>query len=112
MLYKCANPPCVNLFRSMHQGKLFVVESESQDSQGPEPTNGTRKNRPLHRVEHYWLCNDCFPVVTLTFSKGLGLIMVPLLPPQLTTAPVKKPVNSLRRSELLSPQANRQPEMA
>lgn len=80
MLHKCANPPCVNLFRSMHRGKLFVVENEPQESQASAQTNLQRKNRPLHRLEHYWLCDDCFPLVTLTFTKGLGLVMVPLLP--------------------------------
>jgi hypothetical protein len=79
MLYKCANPPCVSLFRSMHQGKLFMVESELQDSRSSARTSGQRKNR-TPRMEHYWLCDKCFPLVTLTFTKGIGLIMVPLLP--------------------------------
>jgi hypothetical protein len=79
MLHKCANPPCVSLFRSMHQGKLFMVETEPQGSQHSIPTSGQRKNK-LPRMEHYWLCDQCFPLVTLTFTKGIGLIMVPLLP--------------------------------
>lgn len=105
MLYKCANPPCVSLFRSMHQGKLFMVESEPQD--GP---HSARKNR-TPRMEHYWLCDQCFPVVTLTFTKGIGLIMVPLLPPHMAPATMKKSVNSLRLREVLPQQSNDRQEM-
>ncbi len=101
MLHKCANPMCVNLFRSMHQGKLFVVESECEENQSPIQRNGSHKSRAARRLEHYWLCDECVPQVTLTFTKGLGLLMLPLLPPQ--SAEAKKPVNSLRRNELLSP---------
>ena len=111
MLHKCANPPCVNLFRSMHQGKLFMVESEPQPNLASVQASGLRKNRAAHRMEHYWLCDECVPLVTLTFSKGLGLIMVPLLAPQVKTE-AKKPANSLRLSELLSSPSNRQQELA
>lgn len=102
MLYKCANPTCVNLFRSMHHGKLFVVENEREEAQTPIPTNGSRKSRMARHLEHYWLCDECFPQVTLTFTKGFGLLMVPLLPPHAMTPEAKKPVNSLRHNELLS----------
>ena len=106
MLHKCANPPCVNLFRSMHQGKLFVVENEPAENQSSTQSNALRKVRSSRRVEHFWLCDECFPRVTLTFSKGLGLIMVPLLSPQVRTAEAKKPVNSasLHRNEVLPQQ--------
>jgi hypothetical protein len=111
MLFKCANPPCVSLFRSMHQGKLFAVESEAGDRHAPSQTSGGRKNR-LPRVEHYWLCDQCSPIVTLTFSKGIGLIMAPLLPPSPRIVETKKSVNSLRLGELLPAESIRQREMA
>jgi hypothetical protein len=113
MLYKCANPPCVSLFRSMHQGKLFMVESGPQENEShySAPTTGQRRNR-TPRMEHYWLCDKCFPVVTLTFSKGIGLIMVPLLPPHTEPATLKKSAKSLRLSEMLSQPSNDQPEIA
>ncbi len=107
MLHKCANPTCVNLFRSMHQGKLFVVESEGEEAQAQIQTNGSRKSRAPRRLEHYWLCDKCFPQVTLTFTKGLGLLMVPLLPPQARTPEAKKPMNSLRHNDLLPPATSR-----
>jgi hypothetical protein len=113
MLHKCANPPCVSLFRSMHQGKLFMVESEPQekDSQYSLPATGQRKHRSL-RMEHYWLCDKCSPLVTLTFTKGLGLIMVPLLPPQARVSEVKKATNSVQVGELLPSRSGGRREMA
>ncbi len=90
----------------MHQGKLFVVESEPEENQASAQSNALRKSRSSRRVEHFWLCDECFPQVTLTFSKGLGLIMVPLLSPQGKTPEAKKPVGSvsLHPNEILSQQ--------
>jgi len=111
MLHKCANPPCITLFRSMHQGKLFMVESEPQDRQDSNPRGGHRKLR-LPRMEPYWLCDKCCPLVTLTFTKGFGLMMVPLLPPHGKRAELKKPVSSVQLGELLPPQSAGRQEMA
>jgi hypothetical protein len=97
----------------MHQGKLFMVESEPQekDSQYSLPATGQRKHRSL-RMEHYWLCDKCSPLVTLTFTKGLGLIMVPLLPPQARVSEVKKATNSVQVGELLPSRSGGRREMA
>jgi hypothetical protein len=115
MLHKCANPPCVSLFRSMRQGKLFMVESGPQerkkDSQYSIPASAQRKHR-TPRMEHYWLCDKCSPLVTLTFAKGLGLIMVPLTPPQANLDERKKPMNSVQVSELLPSRPVGRQEMA
>jgi hypothetical protein len=113
MLHKCANPPCVTLFRSMHEGKLFMVENEPREKDGKYlvPTAGQRQKR-LPRMEHYWLCDGCSSMVTLTFAKGIGLVMVPLHPPQLAPATMKKSVNSLRRSDVLLQKSNGRQEMA
>ncbi|HEX4427029.1 MAG TPA: hypothetical protein VH079_16645 [Terriglobales bacterium] len=111
MLHKCANPPCVTLFRSMHEGKLFKVESEPREKDSQYSTPGLRKEK-LPRMEHYWLCDRCFPLVTLTFTKGIGLIMVPLVPPQVAPATLKKSVNSLRLGEVLPQKSGGRQEMA
>lgn len=78
MLHKCANTTCSNPFRRLSEGKLFQVETEySSPADGPKghtPRNG----RPLHRIEHYWLCNECSSFLTLTFEKGRGMITIPL----------------------------------
>jgi hypothetical protein len=111
MLHKCANPPCVTLFRSMHEGKLFKVESESREKDGQYLVAGQRREK-LPRMEHYWLCDKCFPLVTLTFTKGIGLIMVPLHPPRIESATMRKSVNSLRMGDMLPQTSNGRQEMA
>jgi hypothetical protein len=74
VLDKCANPDCPNAFRQLSQGKLFVVET------GPVIISNTRlwNRRTSRRVEHYWLCDDCASVMTLSYEKGRGIKAVPL----------------------------------
>ncbi|HTZ98087.1 MAG TPA: hypothetical protein VMB18_16920 [Terriglobales bacterium] len=76
MLHKCANPTCLNPFRKLSEGRLFLVEMEVADA-----TNRIRSRtgkRTPHRIEHFWLCNDCAAVLTLTFERGQGVVTVPL----------------------------------
>jgi hypothetical protein len=61
----------------LREGKLFQVETEYFSGKGPA-TESSRKTRKGHRVEHYWLCDACFPFVTLTFDQQRGVITVPL----------------------------------
>lgn len=90
MLRKCANTACLNLFRSMHQGKLFQVATEpvSRDREGGR--------RPVAHLEHYWLCDECSPHFTLTFAGAGGLIVVPLISPGERRMPAHS--NSAERS--------------
>src|SRR5438552_4272696 len=37
-----------------------------------------RRTRTARRTEHYWLCDPCSLLLTLTFEKGSGMIAVPL----------------------------------
>jgi hypothetical protein len=78
MLRKCANNTCSNPFRRLNEGKLFQVETEYLAPPNAPPMRGARSQRPLHRIEHYWLCNDCSSFLTLAFEKGQGMITVPL----------------------------------
>ena len=39
---------------------------------------GSPRNRALRRVEHYWLCDLCFPRITLVFDDEAGVSMVRL----------------------------------
>lgn len=76
MLHKCANPTCLNPFRRLSEGRLFLVEMED-----PDPRSRARARadgRAPHRIEHFWLCNDCAAVLTLTFERGQGVVTVPL----------------------------------
>ena len=76
MLSKCANLACSTPFRRLREGKLFQVETEYFDR--INLVQPLRKERPLRRVEHYWLCDACSPFVTLTFDRRRGVITVPL----------------------------------
>jgi hypothetical protein len=73
MLHKCANPKCLNPFRKLSEGKLFPVEMKIN--------NRTDRLRPggkaSHRIEHFWLCNECAAVLTLAFEPGRGVVTVP-----------------------------------
>jgi hypothetical protein len=75
MLHKCANSMCSNLFRRLHEGKLFQVETEYLPAfRAVAPW---RRNQPVRKVERYWLCDECAPQMTLSFEKG-GVVTVPL----------------------------------
>lgn len=77
MLYKCANTACVNLFRSLSQGKLFQIQIVAPQALRPRPMK-TRKHRASSTFEHYWLCDNCSSILTLTFGGERGLTTVPL----------------------------------
>jgi hypothetical protein len=74
MLHKCANPNCINPFRKLSEGKLFLVETESLAN----PVGRRWGEGIKHRIEHFWLCGQCASVLTLAFDKGKGLRTVPL----------------------------------
>lgn len=73
MLHKCANPDCPVPFRSLREGKLFLVETFPSDI---ATVNGNR--RKVRRREHFWLCNACSGHFTLRFDSTLGMLTVPL----------------------------------
>jgi hypothetical protein len=77
MLQKCANPACLNPFRKLSEGKLFLVESP-----GPslDPRVRGWDEGGFRRIEHFWLCGDCAAVLTLSFERGKGIVPVPLNP--------------------------------
>lgn len=74
MLYKCANQACDTPFRRLREGKLFQVETEYFN----DSRSASRRTRPWHRIEHYWLCDVCAAYVTLSFDQERGVVTVPL----------------------------------
>src|SRR4051812_30053289 len=77
MVTKCANRTCPNEFHYLRNGKLFLVEVEEESGRvsfGPQLVGERRKPR---RVEHYWLCDDCTPTLTLAIDRQLGVVTVP-----------------------------------
>jgi hypothetical protein len=96
MLRKCANNTCSNPFRRLSDGKLFQVETEYlAPPDGPRTRAAGWGPRPLHRIEHYWLCDECSSFLTLTFEKGQGMVTVPL-----PGAAGKKTVRALSHDEI------------
>ena len=74
MLHKCANSSCTNLFRRLHEGKLFQVETEYL----PEfRKTSWRRNQLARKVERFWLCDACAPQMTIGFEKG-RVVTLPL----------------------------------
>ena len=74
MLQKCANPGCAVPFRSLHEGKLFLAETCSDDADSG--FDGTR--RKTRKREHFWLCGACSAHFTLHFDAVLGMLTVPI----------------------------------
>jgi hypothetical protein len=75
VLHKCANPACHNPFRKLSQGKLFLVETEPL--KGLELRRANWRGKSSHRIEYYWLCDQCAFVLTLSYEKGRGVVTVP-----------------------------------
>jgi hypothetical protein len=99
MLHKCANSSCSNLFRRLHEGKLFQVETEFLPAF--RAVASWRRNQPVRKVERFWLCDQCAPQMTLSFEKG-GVVTVPLTRERRTA--IRLPMESVRLS--LSEQAH------
>jgi hypothetical protein len=91
MLHKCANSTCSNLFRRLHEGKLFQVETEYLPAF--HAVASWRRNQPIRKVERYWLCDGCAAQMTLSFEKG-GVVTVPLARDRQTS--IKLPMESIR----------------
>jgi hypothetical protein len=75
LLHKCANPACHNPFRKLSQGKLFLVETEPLEASGLRRISWRGKSS--HRVEYYWLCDQCAFVLTLSYERDRGVVTVP-----------------------------------
>jgi len=76
MLHKCANPGCIRPFRRLTEGKLFLIEIDASCS--PGQTGARSDSQTPHRIEHFWLCEECAAVLTLSFEQGRGMVTVPL----------------------------------
>ncbi len=70
MLSKCANPTCKNPFHYLRDGKLYQMETGVG---GPQLVGG---KKPQHKVEYFWLCSNCAPQMTLTYTPGKGVMTV------------------------------------
>jgi hypothetical protein len=102
VLHKCANPACPNPFRKLNQGKLFLVDTQPLDGAEARRTRG--KGQPIHRVEYYWLCDQCAFAFTLSYEKERGVVAVPRLEvhkrmPPVAVRPIPPVLKGNSRSE-------------
>lgn len=79
MLNKCANPGCARRFRKLEDGKLFLVEVDVAEAS--LSGRGAGAGRLFRHLEHYWLCDPCASVLTLSFEPERGVVAIPLTPP-------------------------------
>jgi hypothetical protein len=87
MLSRCANPQCSKPFLRLHQGKLFLVETDHITKPGERATPPFIRARQAQRqVEQYWLCDDCAAQWTLAFDRERGVTLVPLRKPAASAA--------------------------
>ena len=77
MVSKCANPDCVAIFRYFHIGKLFRLETSSGQERRRSMGQDELENRPLRRIEFYWLCGNCASQMTLVFDHEAGVSVRP-----------------------------------
>lgn len=61
MLNKCANPACSATFRSLRDGRVFVIELV-----------------PERQRQYFWLCNFCSRTMTVIMDKEKGFQVVAL----------------------------------
>jgi hypothetical protein len=66
MLSKCANRTCPNIFRYLHEGRLYVVASrESLAGRKPKHSNN------YGQLEYAWLCSSCSFYLTVKIGEDL-----------------------------------------
>jgi hypothetical protein len=64
MLAKCANPDCSAVFRYLHEGKVYMVDSKAAFA-GSGRTNNAKIAGALYKCEYYWLCASCCRELTI-----------------------------------------------
>jgi len=69
VLSKCANPECSEVFRYLHQGKIFHLSV-------PEAEASAGTSISL-RHERFWLCDQCSKKMTLVWA-GTQVKVIPL----------------------------------
>ena len=77
MVSKCANPNCSASFLYFHVGKLFRVDTSAGSDRRRSLGQDEFTDRPLRRVEFYWLCERCASKMTLLFDKQTGVTVRP-----------------------------------
>ena len=69
---KCANPACPVLLDWHKAGKFFRFREPS--GQAPQK-NPEREPDSVHGVRHFWLCERCSHIFTLTYEEHNGVVL-------------------------------------
>jgi hypothetical protein len=75
---KCANPACVKTFDWLGGGRLFRFHRNPEQLLGGDETTDHLTNS--HHVEHFWLCERCSHIFTLTYEPARGVLIRQLWP--------------------------------
>jgi len=87
MLSRCANLQCSKPFLRLHEGKLFLVETDRIAKPGePATPPFIRARQAPRQVEQYWLCDECAAQWTLAFDPERGVTLVALRKPAANAA--------------------------
>lgn len=70
---KCANPACPAAFHWLAGGKFFRFRPESPVSQPIDKS--AQRPAGVPGVTHYWLCERCSQVFTLTYEVNEGVML-------------------------------------
>ena len=109
MLSKCANPECGEVFRYLHQGKIFHLPPTLE----PQATTAPGSSPPLR--ERFWLCAQCSKRMTLIWD-GTRVKLVYLPIPTRQIEPLSAPpvpgneIMNKRRSRRRAASAGRDDE--
>jgi len=75
---KCANPACPAAFHWLQGGKFFRFRNgdscQSHKASLCDGTNCSSVGNP-HDVKHYWLCERCSRMFTLTYDEHHGVML-------------------------------------
>ena len=89
MLSKCANPECSEIFRYLHQGKIFCL--------APTPEIEVAAGMPNPVLEErFWLCERCAKEMTLIWG-GAQVTLVRLPTREAAIPQPRPPMNGIRR---------------
>jgi hypothetical protein len=84
---KCANAACATAFHWTGGGKFFRFRPDSVSAN--QSNERVDLPRGIHGVRHYWLCERCSHVFTLTYEEGCG-VMLKLMWPELPVSEAAK----------------------
>jgi hypothetical protein len=64
MLSKCASPDCFNLFRYLHEGRLYLIDYKAASARR-KPAVDLKYAAGSCALEYVWLCSSCCRGLTI-----------------------------------------------